>query len=319
MTEEELLFHASYSHPFPANTIHETEKYGIGKMIRKMAHYPASWPIRIHTDHGPNQWDFVTEHILQSDSKLFGFYSNRILADFKRKSSKKALLLKSPYKAYREAIKIKRNESVKGSIFFLAHSTFWTDKETNYDELFEYFDDKLPKTHLPVSVCMHFVDVQKKRYVPFLKRGIPVYTAGNWEHPYFVENFYEIIKNFQFGFSNSVGSNLFYCVDLGMPYTIIDLEPQIISNNDPNIISSKIGHKSHYQYERQYQLFSNFNTEVNSEQEEFVQEELEPDNATSNLKLMYNLYWAYFCFRIDSLSRKFTSFYKKRQNGKNLL
>lgn len=314
MTEDELLFHANYSHSFPPNTIHETEKYGIGKMIRKMANYPSSWPIKIHTDHGPNQWDFVTEHMLQSEADLFGFFSERIINDFKKKSNKKALLLQSPYKAYRERNRIEIDNNAIGSIFFLAHSTFWTDKETNYDELFDFFDKKLPSTHHPVSICLHFVDVQKNRHIPFIKKGFPVYTAGNWEHPYFVENFYEIIKKFQFGFSNSVGSNLFYCVDLGIPYTIIDIEPVIVSNSDPNIISSKIAHKNHFQYEIQYNLFSSFENQINPLQQQFVNEELDPKNKIANGILMYHLYFSYFKFRLNSIFLKLTSLFNLKSN-----
>lgn len=291
MSEDELIFHSYCETKYANHTVIETERYGLGKYLRKYGFYPSFLPILLHADHGPNQWDFVTPHMLNSSASFFGFYSKRLVIDWLEQTKKKALLLKSPFVFYKESNDIKQLPNSQGSIFFHAHSTYWTDKETNFDLIFKQFD-KLPKNFHPISICLHFVDVQKGRHKVYLDRGYAVYTAGSWKHPYFIENFYEIVKNFKYSLSNSVGSNLFYCINLGLPFSILEGEPTIIANTDPNTIKSGKSFIEHKQIQKNYILFKGLNNSITQEQLEFVNHELGLKEYASRFKVSLVLYSA---------------------------
>ncbi len=302
MNEEELIFHSRLESTYPKNTIIETESYGLGKHLRAYGFYPFFLPILIHTDHGPNQWDHVTPHMLNSKADFFGFYSKRLVIDWYNKTKKKALLLQSPFVSYKHASRIQKSPTANGSIFFHAHSTFWTDKVTDYARIFQQFQH-LPKEFHPISICMFFVDIQKERHKIYIENGFSVYTAGNWKHPFFTENFYEIVKNYKYALSNSVGSNIFYCINLGIPFSIIDGEPTLGSNIDLNILQSGKEISDHIQVQKNYTLFKGLNLTITDEQLELVNHELGIVEHTGRLKLSFVLYSALFIY----MSRRFVA------------
>ena len=294
MNEEELQFHSALEQKISKHSFEDTERYGIGKYLKKYGFYPTSFPVLFHTMHGPSQWDVVTPHMLNSKSEIFGFYSKRLVDDWKTKSDKKVYLLKSPNYIY--AKKVKRNPSANGSVFFHSHSTFWTDRYTNYDIVFSELN-KLPKEFYPISVCMHFVDIQKGLHLPYIEKGYPVFTAGNWNHPFFMENFYEIIRNFKYAISNSIGSNVFYCVDFGLPFSVIKGYPKIVKNTDNNIKTTK-PNIEHKQYQKNLKLFTGIHNQISIEQLKLVNEELNPEGALSRLQLSFVLYRALFNLQV---------------------
>jgi len=298
MNEYELQFHAKLEQVIAKESFEDTERYSIGKHLKKYGFYPTSLPILLHAMHGPSQWDVVTPHMLKSNSEIFGFYSKRLVEDWNSKSDKEVYLLKSPNHLY--AKKVDKNPFAKGTIFFHSHSTFWTDRHTDYDVVFNEIK-KLPPEFHPVSVCMHFVDIQKGLHKPYQEKGYPIYTAGNWNHPYFIENFYEIIRNFTYAVSNSLGSNVLYCIDFGMPFSLIKGYPQIIHNTDNNIKTTKpsIEHK---QYQKNLELFTGIHTKISEAQQQLVNEELAPQGALSRLQLAIILYKAYLKFQAKRVS-----------------
>lgn len=308
MTEEELLYHSYLETKYPTHTIIETERYGLGKQIRRYGFYPSFLPILLHADHGPNQWDYVTPHMLSSTADYFGFYSKRLLDDWKKKSKKKAILLKSPFVFYKKFSGTKKLSNANGSIFFHAHSTFWTDKETDYELIFQEFQ-RLPNEFHPISICMHFVDVQKGRHKRYMEKGFPVYTAGNWNHPFFIENFYEIVKHFNYSFSNSIGSNTFYCLDIGIPFSLIKGEPKLVNDIDPNNLKH---FTEHNQVKRCYDTIGyNINFSINHLQYSLIQEELGLNIGVSRLILSKFLYISYLKFQYKNFFGRIMSQFRK--------
>ncbi len=144
-------------------------------------------------------------------------------------------------------LEYKNHLMINGSIFFHAHSTFWTDKVTDYARIFQQFQH-LPKEFHPISICMFFVDIQKERHKIYIENGFSVYTMEI--EASILQKIYEIVKNYKYALSNSVGSNIFYCINLGICFSIIDGEPTLGSNIDLNIFQSGKEISDHIQVQK---------------------------------------------------------------------
>lgn len=299
MSLTDLSFYANFESKFPLKSIGETECYSHGKWIRKYGYFPSNWPVRVHVMHGPSQWDQVMPHLLDSHADAFGFFSERLLNDWLLKSRKAGLVLKSPFIVCRELNSISLSDKRSGSLFFHAHSTFWTEKRSDYSRIFEEFE-KLPEEFRPISICMHFVDIQKNNHLPYIENGYKVYTAGNWKNEFFIENFYEIVRNFKFAFSNSFGSQAFFCTELGIPFSIINVPPVVVTNSDPNIIVRTTTQKEDpEQLKKVKKAYSGIHTAITAEQLSITKAELGIEKGVSRIQLARYLYRTYFSMRFS--------------------
>lgn len=268
-----------------------SEIYGFGKLIREYGYYPKSLPLYISTDHGPGQHDFPNSKELQSKMPVHFYHSPRLVKIWPRYSKRPCYSLYSPYVFYRKK-NVRRNKDAKGTIAFPTHSTHFIDINFDVDK---YIDQllALPEEYKPVSVCMYFLDVQKGLHKPFFKRRIPVYSAGHWFHPDFVENFYNIINRFRYATSDSCGSYLFYAVDLGLPFFILGDKPEKFNSGDVNSQLGKYTNDNYTQIKKIDTLFLQLTNKISEEQAAIVSNELGIDNGLSRAKLSLILYRTY--------------------------
>jgi len=291
MNKDELLEFVQLEAPIHPRSVSEAEVYGAGKYLRKYGNYPKSWPIKVYVSHGPSQWDFVEPRLIPSYHNYNAFFSDRLVQDFKNKSHKKVFKILAPFVMCRRLNNIQQAVDVKGSLFFFAHSTEWTDFKTNYEKILAEFE-KLPKEFLPISVCMHFMDIKRDRHHFFIDKGIPVFTAGNWKNPFFADNFYEIIRHFKFTLTNSISSNIFYSIEMGIPASFIDVEPEITENTEKEFMGEENPIKKHKQMQRNYRIFSGIHTSITDEQKQITIEELGLVDGISRINFSFLLYYS---------------------------
>lgn len=291
MSKDELFAFVQLEVPIHPRSVSEAEVYGAGKYLRKYAYYPKIWPIKVYVSHGPSQWDFVEPRLFPSYHNYNAFFSDRLVQDFKKKSQKKVFKILAPFVICRRMNNIQQAADAKGSLFFFAHSTEWTDFKTNYEKILAEFE-KLPKDFLPVSVCMHYMDIKKDRHHFFIDKGIPVFTAGNWKNPNFADNFYEIIRNFKYTLTNSISSNIYYAIEMGIPVSFIDVEPEITQNAVKEFMGVENPIKKHKQMQRNYRIFSSIHTAITDEQKQITIEELGLIDAVSRIKFSRILYYS---------------------------
>lgn len=304
MSESELEFFSTFEHKLLPDTVSESEYYGAGEIIRKYCFYPEFFPIRSRNFHGPDQWDKISEYFVNAKEKYFGLYSKRLLCDFRsRTRNKVSFVIQSPAWIYYKNNKEKFNNLKSGSIFFLSHSTFWTHLQTDSDKVIQFINSFPPEMQ-PVSICMHFVDIQKNYHLPFLEKNIPVYTAGHWRNKYFIHNFFEIVKHFKFAFGNKFGSQFLYCTMIGIKSILYDdIETKKIEEQDPNNLNAIEQGYTFNQLKKVTAVFSDKTNVITLEQKQLVEEELGIKDGISILHLSFLLYISYFHWF-------FTSFFK---------
>lgn len=105
------------------------------------------------------------------------------------------------------------------------------DVESYIDQL-----EALPETFHPLSVCLYWKDLLMGRALPFLKRGIPVYTAGHMFDPLFYDNFYKILSMFRYATANhTFSSSNVLALEMGL--ATFFLGPDFVARtegDDPN-------------------------------------------------------------------------------------
>lgn len=94
-------------------------------------------------------------------------------------------------------------------IFFYVNSICWIDIDTAFEALINKFKE-IPEDLHPIEICMHFVDIQKGLHEKFVDLSFNVHRAGNWDYKMFIKNYYEIMLNYKYTFSNTIGSYKYY-------------------------------------------------------------------------------------------------------------
>jgi len=267
-----------------------TEVYGLGKYLRKYGHYPQWLPICVYTDHGPMEHE-PPKHELESLAPVQLYHSPNTIKHWKAVSDKPCYCYLSPFAFYRHAHGISVAPNRKGTIAFPAHTTPVID---DVSDIQLYIDDllKLPEDMQPVSVCLHMHDINKGLHKKFMAAGFPVYTAGHASDYDFIERFYSIIRQFKYGTSNVFGSYVFYCVELGIPFSIVGAKQKYINKSDPNLPAGEIFVDEDKYYREATELFAGINTEISQEQLEYVRFHMGLRDAVSRKKMALILYYA---------------------------
>ena len=297
------------------------EVYGLGKHIRAYGRFPSFLPLCIYTDHGPGPTDHPYEHELKSDAPTQVYHSPVSVANWKTKSSKPCYVLYSPFVFYRRRARIERSAAARGTIAFPAHTTAAIDDVSDIDAYARQLKE-LPAPFQPVSVCLHMHDINKRRHAIFEKYDLPVYTAGHGLDDRFSERFYDIIKDFRYGTSNLAGSYLYYCVEMGIPFSIYGNKQIFINKDDPNIPYGEYDpYKLFASYRAVHDLFNGLHTEISQEQKVFVETHLGIRDGVSRRDMNRILYRSFLSWLARRKSAKyvFDNYWEKaRQIGHEL-
>ncbi len=291
MSEEELI-NLSKDYPLKSLGCMEPEFYGLGKEIRYNGFYPQSLPLFLSSEHGICLWDYPQNYSLNAKYPYMLVHSKRMQKAWKNYSKVPCFVMQSPFVSYRRRKKINQSPDASGTLAFFAHSTNEIDNSSSINHYINQLK-KLPEAFQPVSICMYFIDINKGYHKPFLENSFKVYTAGNWLDPDFMPRFYEILRHFRFSTSNGVGSNTFYSVEMGIPFSRYGEEPQYYNKSDNSFPLGIWDVKNHKQIAKAYSLFEGLHTEINLEQNSFVEEELGIPDGISRTKTVFILYGSF--------------------------
>lgn len=271
-----------------------SEVYSYGKILREYAFYPKFLPIYCYSSHGVY---FSSEkpfpHELENDSYAQFYTSPDSVSAFKKFSKKKCYCVISPFVWYRRRCKILRNAQSRGTIAFPSHSTpdidVVVDMEHYADELLS-----LDKEYHPVCVCLHMHDINKNVHDVFLRKGIPVYTAGNAADIRFAERWYDIVRNFSYSTSNMIGSYSFYSVEMGIPFFICGDRPLLLNNSDANIPIGTYFYEDTDHYSKAMLFFKDNNDVAAEDRLKFVEYHLGVYDSIGRVKVFAILVAALF-------------------------
>lgn len=207
-----------------------SEIYGQGKAFRKLLHFPKWFPLLFTSDHGTAVGSDVDVRCLNLNSlvRLHTTWSAEIKNTIISLKISRVLpvLMLHPWIQYKQLMQIKRVIEPKGSIFFAHHTSGGGTISGYNDQDCIDFLNRLPSTYHPITVCFYHPDLATNRPDAFRLSGYEVTSAGDTREYNFIDSFYKLISGFEFAFSEGWGSQVSYCVDLGIPTMII---PRTIS------------------------------------------------------------------------------------------
>ena len=242
--------------------------YGHGYILRKWMGYPSWLPMNIQIQHGI-YGDSIPDLWKEENISLMLVWSERMAELWRRESKKPVYVTGAPFVRYREFHEIEKREEAAGTIVFPNHST------PNFIETYSAKDfcrslEKLPGEYKPVTVCLHYRDIDS--YGPaFESQGYKVVTAGNGrqEGDGFVRKFYEILSAHKYCCSNEIGSYTYYSVEMGIPFFLCGPASKVYYRDIPG----KLFIKGEYIINNR-ELFSPMVKEITEEQRDFVYGEI---------------------------------------------
>lgn len=257
--------------------------YGLDTLIRDYAGLPANVPLLCHFDHG---WSPLPEaYDLMTDEPLMLVMSRRRLQAWNKISSIPGAIIGSPFVHYRKSRQIEKNAAARGTIAFPAHSTQLTESIFDIDEYCQQLLS-LPIEYHPITICLHFHDLARKRDEIYKKYGFKIVTAGppavsGFE---FVEKFYEILRNHKYATSNQVGTYSFYAVEMGIPFFIFG-EPVVLKKQEEKSAPVTSSYTDYPMGAYATKIFQGPTQVISEEQKNFVEEELGVHDCLSGIEL----------------------------------
>lgn len=204
-------FHAQTQHP------PEAAWYGLDRPLKRAFDIPDVMPVLVQMHHSIDCYlhtpPCYTSH---KGALLVGtkYYQKLYVEHY----GKPTYATGSPYVHYRRMNGVDILPDAKGTLAFPAHSTHHV--HSRYDV--ERFADlllALPDSLQPVGVCLYWMDMLNGKLEPFLKRNIPVYTAGHIFDPDFHVRFYDILRRYRYSTANAaMGSHIVLALEMGLPY-----------------------------------------------------------------------------------------------------
>ncbi|WP_124573749.1 hypothetical protein [Herminiimonas sp. KBW02] len=278
-----------------------TEVYSFGKCFRYLSKYPRIFPLYCQADHGVGLESLLQVHEL-NESERIHFTWNPVKAErFKDSTHPQVVRIPHPWIGYRKGLNIKRKDQPSGTIVFFTHlapGLVWEGHDSD-----EYFSSlrNLPEKFQPVVLCLHMHDINAGHHKELRRHGFPLVTAGNSSSTMFVDRFYNLIKNYSYATSQDWGSQVAYCVELGVPYFFMGSIPKLINLSHPGQV---IGEVPRYQDEKHEhlvlqaeRLFRSPVDQVTLEQATFVRSMLGLDsklNQADISKILWGEFYAHW-------------------------
>jgi hypothetical protein len=269
------------------------EVYGFGKQIRKYGYYPLALPLCINTDHGPSGTGMLYEHDINSGAPVQFYHLPLNVQNWRSRFTKPCYVLYSPFVFFRRKNKVEQSITAEGTLVFPGHSTPVIDDISDIDKYVADLEE-LPDKYKPLSICLHYHDVNKGIHKLYLKKGYRVFSAGNPHDYNFIKNFYNILRNFKYSTSNLWMSCLFYSVEMGIPHFIYGNAPVLINKGDVNLQPGAYDVMSIPRIRMITEMFQGPLDSISEGQMELVKNDLGMTKATSRIRTSYLLYWALF-------------------------
>lgn len=270
-----------------------TEYYSQGVLYRDFAKFPSWLPLCVFSEHGIGS-GIVPRYEIDNDAQAMFVFTSKKLEKYRMLTYKPCYKVMHPFVWYRQNNKISRDENAIGTLAFPSHSTI--NEEWLFD-IDRYVADlkKLPSRMHPVCICLHMFDIQKGQHIEFIKRGMPVYTAGHVADGRFAGRFYDILKHFKYTTSNIVGSYAYYSVDLDIPFSLYGEEGTCFNTSDVGDSQFPKGKQdiSSPEHLTAKRIFFGLNYAITDEQRAHVVEKLGCEGGLSRDE-MRHIFWISF-------------------------
>lgn len=274
-----------------------SELYSLGRCIRAFARYPRLLPLFVYSDHGAGLHSNLYPHELTSSAKVMLTFHGLKAKRYRTLSDKRVIHVPHPWVHYRHAKGYARVQTAAGTLAFLMHRVPGrTGEDLSRNEYLELLR-LLPEKFRPVVLCLHMHDVSAGEHRKLRQYGFPIVTAGNTSSVHFVDRFYEIATKFSYATSQQWGSQVAYCVELGVPYFFYGGRPRLVNLEYPDRLPGEVPYQDefHEKYARRAEaLFQEPVDVVTQEQRHFVEGVLGLDSTVSRTRMAWILWREFF-------------------------
>lgn len=210
-----------------------TELYSFGRCYREWIGWPTRLPIPVYGDHGVTTASTFQPHELQNPANVHLTFNGERARLNQHLPNRRVEHVTHPWITYRRRHGIERSDAARGTLVFYSHTNVGTELDPAYD-IDAYFAQlaELPSEYEPLVLCLHMHDIHKGYHRELRRYGLPILTAGDTSSPFFVDRWYDLVRRFAYATSNSGGSDVYYCTELGIPYFLYGPEPSRINYAD---------------------------------------------------------------------------------------
>jgi hypothetical protein len=255
--------------------------YGHGNIIKQYCNYPHDEPIPMAIQHGYDRfYKLKHDHF---DEPLFDYwvYTPRIKENSIKSyniSPASIHILGAPILYLTDDIQYSPLDfnKRKGTIAFPAHSTPDCQIIGAHDDYAEKLE-RLPSEFHPITVCLHYHDVNLGHHNAFYKRGFTIVSCASCSplQNNYLHNFVHFCKSHKFITSNSYSTACIYGMHLELKFFIYGEDPiynPIAEKEESELTSEDIAES---QYLRETFSINNLTDKIdNNIQEKFADEEL---------------------------------------------
>lgn len=252
------------------------EKYGFGSILRSYYGLPSSMRLNIKSQHGVCLWEEIPPSELKSKRRVMLVFSRRWAEKWRQaRTGKLVIALPNPFLLHKLQNRLTQVPAAAGSVFFYAHSTANSTGVTDTDAVICALRE-MPEDFGECLVAMHYVDMLRGEYKPFLAAGFKVFCAGHYSDPEFVTRFYHMLSSRKYALSNAIGSHYFYSIEHGLPFSYIGVPPVYRNKGyDPCVWAAIQRAQAHIS--ESHQIENGFVREISAEQLQYVKSELGAD------------------------------------------
>tara|TARA_R110002072_G_scaffold112331_4_gene241357 strand:+ start:6651 stop:7607 length:957 start_codon:yes stop_codon:yes gene_type:complete len=221
------------------------DNYGFAHVMKSYADYPVADSIYATFPHGMYMRDKVV-----SISELEADFPNVLnYPPFTTPLWKKAAKTKKiiPFAApIHYALKVFQSEVTKserrGTLFLPMHSTKMVEINFDRDAVLAELQE-LPDEFKPITICLHWQDIEKGLHIFFRDKGFDVVCAGHFTDCDYIFRWLHLISQYKLVAHCGFGSALFYSVLAGVPFYLTKEQAEIIPH-----ASFKAFHKDSSEY-----------------------------------------------------------------------
>lgn len=205
----------------PDGTFWTWEVYSLGATLRRV--FGLGWVKALHvgSDHGISLATEPAEADLRLQTGLHVTWSSW-RAKMVFPDGRLVLRAQHPWVLFRKIRGYSLSGKAKGTLVFVPHSVPGLEYEEFSLEEFLKTLDLLPKKLRPFTLCLQFHDATLEASLKIAKTGYRFVTLGNSLSPSYADRFYSLIQNFEYATSPSIGSQLFYCHEMGVKYFLFN-------------------------------------------------------------------------------------------------
>jgi hypothetical protein len=196
--------------------------YGHADILKRVAGVPSGRALSVTIPHGVS---FAGPNLTEAHSThATGYSYQRELDDAMSQHGSRALIRGAAPFTYVPHLVSTAVDARRGTLYFPAHSTRFTSVDAAYDAMADVLA-ALPAEWQPVRVCCYYMDILRGNHRPFLKRGIPVVSAGHMYDPHFLFRLWHLLSCHERAASNSHGSHTPYAIFAGCRYSYMPIGP----------------------------------------------------------------------------------------------